>query len=228
MVYYHAIFRNMGKNIHMMLNSFFNTEINTLPSELRQIIIDFVGDFDNKLTEEQKTIITREEIKTSFTQVNSCSQFIRESCLRSPALLLDLIQTKDLFSDQVRHSYSKTINSTQFENEASLMKQLRLFRRREMVRIAWRDLANWSDLNETLQDLSALAETCIQTALTYLYDQASERYGIPVSDNGSAINIVVLGMGKLGAWELNYSSDIDLIFAYPEEGELNDRKKNHL
>ncbi len=105
------------------------------------------------------------------------------------------------------------------------MRQLRLFRRREMIRIAWRDLAGWSDLGETLQDLTALADASIQFALDFLYQQACEKRGVPTLADGTPINVVVLGMGKLGAYELNYSSDIDLIFAYAEDGLLSDRKQ---
>ena len=101
-----------------------------------------------------------------------------------------------------------------------LMAKLRHFRRRALIRIAWRDLAGWADLSETLMDLSLLADACIQFALNFLYDQACELRGTPLLPDGSPQQIVVLGMGKLGAYELNFSSDIDLIFAYPEEGTL--------
>lgn len=76
-----------------------------------------------------------------------------------------------------------------------------------------------------MADLTELAESCIQFALDYLYQQACARRGTPILSDGTAQNLVVLGMGKLGAWELNYSSDIDLIFAYQQDGVLADRKE---
>jgi glutamate-ammonia-ligase adenylyltransferase len=94
-----------------------------------------------------------------------------------------------------------------------------------MTRIAWRDLAGWAPLAETLVEVSWLADTCIQFALAFLYKQACEKRGTPVLADGNPQQIVILGMGKLGAYELNYSSDIDLIFAYPENGQLSDRKE---
>ncbi|MDO9270930.1 MAG: bifunctional [glutamate--ammonia ligase]-adenylyl-L-tyrosine phosphorylase/[glutamate--ammonia-ligase] adenylyltransferase, partial [Methylobacter sp.] len=109
--------------------------------------------------------------------------------------------------------------------QAELMSGMRHFRCREMVRIAWRDLAGWAELSETLADLSHLADACIQYALDFLYREACELRGTPVLSDGSPQQIVVLGMGKLGAYELNYSSDIDLIFAYAEDGVLQDRKE---
>ncbi|MDA1342961.1 MAG: bifunctional [glutamate--ammonia ligase]-adenylyl-L-tyrosine phosphorylase/[glutamate--ammonia-ligase] adenylyltransferase, partial [Proteobacteria bacterium] len=110
-------------------------------------------------------------------------------------------------------------------DEADLIVKLRQLRRREMVRIAWRDLAGWAELGEILLDLSLLADACIQFALDFLYQQACDTRGTPILADGSPQQIVVLGMGKLGAYELNYSSDIDLIFAYPEAGTLPDRKE---
>ena len=81
-----------------------------------------------------------------------------------------------------------------------------------MVRIIWRDLANWSDLAETMADLSAMADVCIQQTLSLLYDWQVEINGIPRDDDGREQKMIVLGMGKLGAGELNLSSDNDLIF----------------
>ncbi len=200
-------------------------EILLLPVELQSIATDFLTQLDERILPDQKTVFADERIKSSFAKVASCSQFVRDSCLRSPSLILDLINQGDLFSAQCREKYSEAIKLEEIDNETILMQQLRLFRRKEMMRIAWRDLAGWASLDETLRDLTELAESCIQKALSYLYQQACEKRGTPVSSNGSELNIVVLGMGKLGAWELNFSSDIDLIFAYSEDGALNDRKE---
>ena len=88
-----------------------------------------------------------------------------------------------------------------------------------MVRIAWRDLAGWADLNEVIETTSALAEACIDTAVVVLDQAAKEKHGSPVATDGTPMGLVVVGMGKLGGKELNFSSDIDLIFAYAEDGE---------
>ncbi|MEO7557761.1 MAG: bifunctional [glutamate--ammonia ligase]-adenylyl-L-tyrosine phosphorylase/[glutamate--ammonia-ligase] adenylyltransferase, partial [Gammaproteobacteria bacterium] len=102
---------------------------------------------------------------------------------------------------------------------------LRQIRTREMLRIAWRDLAGWAGLDETLADLSALAAACIDSALDKLHTWQSQELGVPKSAAGIAQSLVVIGMGKLGARELNFSSDIDLIFAYPEDGETQGKKR---
>jgi glutamate-ammonia-ligase adenylyltransferase len=88
-----------------------------------------------------------------------------------------------------------------------------------MLRVALRDLGGWAELPEVLATLSELADSCIEGALAHLETWAAARYGAPVGAGGSPLRLVVLALGKLGGRELNFSSDVDLMFAYPEEGE---------
>lgn len=196
-----------------------------VPDELQPLTAEICRQLDDKLSSQQLVVFEHPQFALSVFKVCVCSQFITDSWLRQPDLIPDLVNTGDLFSADRRHNYANQFQSKLFDGEADLAKQLRQFRRREMVRIAWRDLAGWADLNETLSDLTALAEACIQTALDFFYQQACQRWGTPTLVDGTPFNIVVLGMGKLGAWELNYSSDIDLIFAYAEDGVLNSKKE---
>jgi len=155
----------------------------------------------------------------SLPGVWTASEYVARQCLRHPddflALQPRLQQSADKqqFVDRL-HSVLESV-----EDEAALMAALRRFRHREMVRILWRDFAGWVELEETCRDLTHLAETCIIGALDWLYPRFCQQFGSPCYDDGSPMNLVVLGMGKLGAWELNVSSDIDLIFAFAEEGE---------
>ncbi len=103
-------------------------------------------------------------------------------------------------------------------DELSLHQVLRQFRSREMLRIAWRDLSGRALLDETLADLSTLADAIIDEALSWLYERLCAQWGTPRDSEGNAERMIVLGMGKLGGQELNFSSDIDLIFAFPEPG----------
>ena len=82
------------------------------------------------------------------------------------------------------HIYADKLAGMLIEDEARLMQELRQFRRREMIRIAWRDLAGWAQLAETLADLSWLADACIQFALSFLYNQACEKRGTPLLSDG--------------------------------------------
>jgi glutamate-ammonia-ligase adenylyltransferase len=109
-------------------------------------------------------------------------------------------------------------------NEQELQAALRQFRREIQFRVIWRDLMRWSDLTETMAATSDFADVCLQGALDWLYDDCCGQYGTPwgvnpVTGEECPQPLIVLGMGKLGGHELNVSSDIDLIFAYPGKGE---------
>ncbi|TJY59334.1 bifunctional [glutamate--ammonia ligase]-adenylyl-L-tyrosine phosphorylase/[glutamate--ammonia-ligase] adenylyltransferase [Sinimarinibacterium sp. CAU 1509] len=96
---------------------------------------------------------------------------------------------------------------------------LRQLRRRYMARIAFRDIAGLAPLDETLVDLSNLADACVDSALRAVAGRLQQRYGIPRDAEGTVVTPVVLGMGKLGGRELNFSSDIDLIFCHTDGGQ---------
>ncbi len=203
------------------------SDIQALIGRLPDVLQDSLQSLNDACLEKPDvfhTLLQQSDIKESLVKVCACSQFVREKILHQPGLLHELIETGDLVSSVRRVTYMRTLNELKIEEDTQLMQALRLFRRREMVRIAWRDLAGWADLDETLRDVTELAEVCIQFTLDYFFQQACQRKGVPVDSEGQPINLVILGMGKLGAWELNYSSDIDLIFAFKEEGELNDAK----
>src|SRR5690606_37953281 len=93
------------------------------------------------------------------------------------------------------------------------------FRNRHQVRIVWRDLAREADLAQTCRELSDMADACVDLAYQWLYARHCEQFGVPTGNrSGRQQHLVVLGMGKLGAHELTLSSDIELIFGYPEGG----------
>lgn len=105
------------------------------------------------------------------------------------------------------------------DDEAALLRQVRLIRNREMVRIAWRDLSGMATLQETMQTTSDLADGLVDAVLTWWHKELAAKQGEPIGrDSGEPQRLVVLGMGKLGGQELNFSSDIDMIFAFPEGG----------
>ena len=99
-----------------------------------------------------------------------------------------------------------------------LIESLRGAKRAESLRIAFRDLGGLADLSETLADLTALADALIGAALDWLTAEHEKRRGTPVDAEGDRLGLVVIGMGKLGGGELNFSSDVDLVLAYPAAG----------
>lgn len=152
----------------------------------------------------------------------ACSEFVQQSCRRRPELLADLVASGDLESGYEPGSYPVRVAAAcaGVTDEIVLMKALRQLRTREMVRVAWRDIAGLAGLAETTRDLSDFADACLDAALAWQYQRLCVDIGEPVGqDSGQPQRLVVLGMGKLGAHELNFSSDIDLIFAYAEQGE---------
>ena len=98
------------------------------------------------------------------------------------------------------------------------MTALRVFRQREILRIAARDVFAHAPLRAVTLDLANLAEAATDVAWRWAKEELEANHGAPKTDNGPA-QFVVLGMGKLGGRELNFSSDIDLIFLYSENGE---------
>ncbi len=154
------------------------------------------------------------------------SEYVAESCASHPELFDELRRSGDFLVDYRADEYPRKLARllAKVKTESELSQRLRRFRRYEMVRIAWRDLAGWAPLDETLRDLSALADSCLNGALTLLHQWQSKTLGVPTGEQSQQPqSLVVLGMGKLGAGELNFSSDVDLIFAFPEAGETRKR-----
>ncbi|MEW8100717.1 MAG: bifunctional [glutamate--ammonia ligase]-adenylyl-L-tyrosine phosphorylase/[glutamate--ammonia-ligase] adenylyltransferase [Candidatus Thiodiazotropha endolucinida] len=177
--------------------------------------------WQQKLNEAGLPIPQEAEFHQAALKVWEASDYVVQCALRYLELLPDLYRDGDLnrsFSEgQMSQRLALVLESV--SDETGLSQILREFRRRQMVRIIWRDLAGLAPLDETLEDLSALADSCIDRALQKLYAWFCDQMGTPRNQAGEAQSLVVLGMGKLGARELNLSSDIDLIFAYPEGGQ---------
>jgi glutamate-ammonia-ligase adenylyltransferase len=100
--------------------------------------------------------------------------------------------------------------------ESAAMAELRRVRQIELARIAWRDIAGWAPLETTLADLSLLADCLIEAAAGFAAAQIGRRQSAPSDAAGRPLPLLVLGMGKLGGGELNFSSDVDLVFLYPD------------
>ncbi len=166
---------------------------------------------------------------SSIVSIWCLSDFVAESTSRFPLLLADLIDSGDLSSRYDDNSIKKRLSEIikEVTSEDGLTKALRLFRRREMVRVVWRDLLKISTLEQTTRDVSLLAAETIDQSLSWLYEDCCGKWGVPYgATSGQPQQMIVLGMGKLGAYELNVSSDIDLIFVYPENGETVGAKKS--
>ncbi|CAN5273369.1 bifunctional [glutamate--ammonia ligase]-adenylyl-L-tyrosine phosphorylase/[glutamate--ammonia-ligase] adenylyltransferase [soil metagenome] len=147
----------------------------------------------------------------------SGSAFLTASCLREPELIDELWESPP----RARGDWPRILETTLAEvcDGAEFARRLRRLRRREMSRIAWRDLTGLATLDDSLAELSDFADACVSVALSFATDELKPRFGIARSASGDAQQLIVLAMGKLGGRELNFSSDIDLVFLYPEPGQ---------
>ena len=102
---------------------------------------------------------------------------------------------------------------------AELQRVLREWRRREMLRIAWRDIVGRASVPETLGAVSDLADACIAAAAAAAQRLLEVPFGRPRNADKEEVPFIVIAMGKLGGRELNFSSDIDLVFLYAQAGE---------
>ena len=155
-----------------------------------------------------------------FKQALALSDFILRSALQAPELVVELFKSEQLLSSNTPN-YSEMLSASlnTCTSEEQLHKVLRQFRLVQMVYIAIGDFLLNISLDESLKRLSALADSLILSANHWLTQFCKEKWGVPVNAEGEEQSLLVYGMGKLGGQELNFSSDIDLIFVFPESGE---------
>ena len=146
-----------------------------------------------------------------------CSRFGRRLLAAQPQLAEAIAgQLNQAFTREAMLAF---LIEPPYTDEAGLHQRLRQLRQRVWLITTARDLAGTADLAEVTTAYSALAEVCISAALEFHHAALAARHGEPRDEVGQPQQMVVVGMGKLGGGELNVSSDIDLIYLYPEEGD---------
>lgn len=148
------------------------------------------------------------------------SEFIFRVSCQFPQLIFDVLADDKNMQARAEH-FQSTLHEllSDCQSEEQLHKVLRQFRAQQMAAIALRDLCLDCPIEQSLKDQSALADALILNALAWLSKNCQPMWGTPVNASGEEQPMLVYGMGKLGGGELNFSSDIDLIFTYPEKGE---------
>ena len=149
----------------------------------------------------------------------SLSDFLEKVLKKHPHFLAQWWQTPPQFSDCQHYASCLADQLSTIQNEEQLYKTLRDFRNQEMAKLSFCQSLNLATVEEIFIRLSQLAESLIIGARDWLYKQACEEMGTPCDEHGTPQQLYILGMGKLGGFELNFSSDIDLIFTYPSQGE---------
>ncbi len=150
------------------------------------------------------------EVGVAIARARRFSLYVARLLTASP----DLLESIDLCAP-----CTVATGSQRATDKPDLYRQLRTLRQRTMGALIVRDLAGWATLAEVTQTMTALAQVSIQTALDWMTEDLSAGAGIARNAQGEVQQLIVVGMGKLGGAELNVSSDIDLVFVYPDDGD---------
>ena len=214
------------------MNTVWQQSLSTLPTPLRREAEVALAHLLEACDESQRAnylaLLNDDFFTRRLAKFFACSSFAAQLSRRYPDWLLLLQRAGDLDRSLNESDFRARLKSQLdgCEDSDALDRGLRQFRNREYLRIIWRDLNRCADTMEITADISAVAEVTMQAALDFHYAQLQRQWGEPrAGQNGSVQPFIVIGMGKLGARELNLSSDVDLIFAYPEGGETHVSKE---
>lgn len=184
--------------------------LESLPPELGEAASNAWIDICTASPEAASAMGTMQD-REAVARILATSHFIARWCASNPVELVAMIERGDfqrsLDGNEITERTRQAIADC--DDEASLMRELRRLRIREWVRIGWRDLAGAADLAEVIATLSGFADACVHLAL----EQTASHMNVDPR------GFFVLGMGKLGGGELNFSSDIDIMFAVEGETE---------
>ena len=149
------------------------------------------------------------------------STYLSETLIRKPEYFYDIIDADVMQTEKTSEIMYQELNQSisRFASVEQKLRILRRYKRRETLRIGLRDLLKIADVETTTLELSNLAEAALQHCYEIGRDQVMKpKYGTPLNEEGTApCRFAVIGMGKLGGYELNFSSDIDLIFVYSDD-----------
>jgi [glutamine synthetase] adenylyltransferase / [glutamine synthetase]-adenylyl-L-tyrosine phosphorylase len=169
------------------------------------------------------------EQATVLTALLSGSQALSEWLIAHPDYFGTLLDLELLRRSRLRDSLEREIRGflQQLEESRDFNRayaHVREFKQREMLRIATRDLARLATATEITREISDVADVCLEFVYQLCWRQWTERLGVPYHQDAEgrwrATAFAVIGLGKLGGQELNYSSDIDVVLVYSEEGAL--------
>ena len=191
-------------------NKFVSTQMAATAEMYWQRLTENAADVVALLTDDQQQELQR---------VFGLSDFIATQLCRHSHWIPELFASElhNIERQSFDHQLANLLAPITDEEQAKRI--LRQYRNRQMVCIAWRDFMDYSELQESLLDLSALAEALIIAGRDWLYREMCASLGTPSCSEGKPQQLLILGMGKLGGRELNFSSDIDLIFTFAEHGE---------
>jgi glutamate-ammonia-ligase adenylyltransferase len=148
----------------------------------------------------------------------ACSEFAGRVVIREWNWFRDMLERNALDEAPDFSTTGGLFEPSQGQGGDDVGVRLRRSRDRHLVHILWRDLNCDAELQESLSALSGLADGLIRHALDYAATEFRKRFGDVIGPSGEVVPLLILAMGKLGGRELNFSSDVDLIFLHPEDG----------
>lgn len=154
----------------------------------------------------------------------ACSEFIFYSALKYQAIAQQLLTLRS--QEDLMHVPEFAWHQAGFEQEAVFMSALRKHRHHWFTLIAARDFLSLTDIVDTMRKVSDTADFYFAQTRAWAIEHLKPRWGTAVGESDRQIELIALGMGKLGGFELNFSSDIDLIFAYSEKGATSGGRKS--
>ncbi len=158
------------------------------------------------------------------------STYLSETLIRNPEYFYDIIDANVMDTAKTSETmYEELARSlSHFDSVEQKLRVLRRYKRRETLRIGLCDLLKTVDVKTTTWELSNLAEAALQHCYEIGRDQIMQpKYGTPLNEDGDApCRFAIIGMGKLGGYELNFSSDIDLIFVYSDDAKTDTGTEN--
>jgi glutamate-ammonia-ligase adenylyltransferase len=146
------------------------------------------------------------------------SHFLSEEILEHPGWAEQLLEAGDLHQVLTAETMREMLEAELPPGPPSTL-ELAKFRRRQMLRILIRDVLGFGTLPEIAGELTALADTIVEAASERIQRQMVAQFGVPRTLSGEEARFAVIALGKMGGNELNYSSDIDLMFLYSANGE---------
>jgi glutamate-ammonia-ligase adenylyltransferase len=158
-----------------------------------------------------------DELESAIRPVSlifSISQFLANFASSHPEALFDAIRRVDLPLDgkTIHASLRRAMEEASLQSFETLMNIVRTFKKKVLILISLRDILGKADIVESMDELSILADVIVQESLHVVTARMEETYGEPEQDAFS-----VIAVGKLGSGELNFSSDIDLLYLYQQE-----------
>lgn len=200
--------------------------ISDLPAELREFVIRFFERLESSHPGSVADAGTCREFLAEMTTVVAVSEFAAKTIVGEWPWVLSCRDNDMLLRAPDRHELGAFVaEMSKCEDDIESAKtRLRRFRNRWLLHVLWRETCGKTSLADTLLALSDLADELIAACANFVSRRMQHRFGIPRNNLKAEIPLVVLAMGKLGGRELNFSSDIDLIFLYTEEGETDGRR----